>query len=527
MADNRLLDRRAMLSRREFLELSGAAGAAAMLPTDFSRAQGTGDSPKKGGILRVAHTNNPSSLDPSTGRGGSEHTILWGIFDTLVRFEPKTLTAVPGLARSWSYPDPQSLVLDLETDVLFHDGTPFDATAVKANFDRMLSNPRSTVKADIESLASVEVINAARVVLHLKFPDSAMPLILSDRAGMMASPEAFNKFGPDFDRHPVGSGPWQFVSWEDGNKASIRRNEKYWREGRPYLDGIDFRMIVDTNAGLRSVLAGENDVVYRVAAHQIPVAKRATNLEIVIGPTMWVEMVYFNYAHPPINDLRVRQAINHAIDRNAYARAILGETGEVATGLLPKSHWAYAESVADRYPYSYDPEKAKRLLAEAGFPDGCELVSLSYSDQARMRQSDIITQMLGQVGIKLRQDNGLMATINARWQSGEGDFHLSSFTGRPDPTLSYASIFSKDGVFNPAHIEPSSELVDAIRRSRASTDISERKAAFEDVQRIERANALFVPLGFEPEILVHNTRVKGYVGNLIGKPRFDDVYLTS
>jgi peptide/nickel transport system permease protein/peptide/nickel transport system substrate-binding protein len=286
-------------------------------------------------------------------------------------------------------------------------------------------------------------------------------------------------------------------------------------------------MIVDSNAGLRSVLAGENDVVYRVAAHQIPVAKRSANLEIVVGPTMWVEMVYFNYAHPPMNDLRVRQAINHAIDRNAFTRTILGEIGEVATGLLPQGHWAYAKSVADHYPYPYDPEKAKRLLAEAGFPNGCELVSLSYSDQARMRQSDIIVQMLGQVGIKLRQDNGLMATINARWQSGEGDFHLSSFTGRPDPTLSYASIFSKDGIFNPSHIELSSELADAIRRSRASTDLAERKAAFEDVQRIERANALFVPLGFLPEVLVHNTRVKGYVGNLIGKPRFDDVYLTS
>jgi ABC-type transport system substrate-binding protein len=527
MPDNRSRERRTTPSRRTFLELSGAAGAAALLPTNFSRAEGEAEAPKRGGILRVAHTNNPSSLDPSTGRGGSEHTILWGIYDTLIRFEPKTLTAIPGLARSWSYPDRQSLVLDLETNVLFHDGTAFDAAAVKANFDRMLSNPRATVKADIESLASVEVVNPARVVLHLKYPDSAMPLILSDRAGMMASPEAFNKFGPDFDRHPVGTGAWQFVSWEDGNKASIRRNEKYWREGRPYLDGIDFRMIVDSNAGLRSVLAGENDVVYRVAAHQIPVAKRSANLEIVVGPTMWVEMVYFNYAHPPMNDLRVRQAINHAIDRNAFTRTILGEIGEVATGLLPQGHWAYAKSVADHYPYPYDPEKAKRLLAEAGFPNGCELVSLSYSDQARMRQSDIIVQMLGQVGIKLRQDNGLMATINARWQSGEGDFHLSSFTGRPDPTLSYASIFSKDGIFNPSHIELSSELADAIRRSRASTDLAERKAAFEDVQRIERANALFVPLGFLPEVLVHNTRVKGYVGNLIGKPRFDDVYLTS
>ena len=136
-------------------------------------------------------------------------------------------------------------------------------------------------------------------------------------------------------------------------------------------------------------------------------------------------------------------------------------------------------------------------------------------------------QMLASVGIKLRQENGLMATINARWQSGEGDFHLSSFTGRPDPTLSYASVFSKDGVFNPARIDASPELAEAIKRSRASTDTAKRKAAFENVQRIERENALFVPLGFEPEILVHNTKVRGYVGNLIGKPRFDDVYLAS
>jgi len=178
MATDQRFERQSAISRRAFLKSSAAAGAVSAVPAAAWAAEDSG-SPRKGGILRVAHTNNPSSLDPTTGRGGSEHTILWGIFDTLIGFEPKTVTAVPGLARAWNYPDPQTLVLDLETGVVFHDGTTFDGAAVKANFDRMLSNPRSTVKADIDSLASVEVVNPARVALHLKYPDSAMPLILS------------------------------------------------------------------------------------------------------------------------------------------------------------------------------------------------------------------------------------------------------------------------------------------------------------------------------------------------------------
>src|SRR5205807_1042547 len=109
--------------------------------------------PRPGGILRVAHYSNPSSLDPITGRGGSEQIVLWTIFDTLIRFEPETLMPAPGLARAWSYLDPKTLVLDLEPGVMFHDGTPCDAAAVKANFDRMLENPRSTIKADIASIA--------------------------------------------------------------------------------------------------------------------------------------------------------------------------------------------------------------------------------------------------------------------------------------------------------------------------------------------------------------------------------------
>ena len=218
---------RGMLTRRALLA-APAILATASLDSRPARADAA---PKRGGILRPEIYANPSSLDPMTGRAGSDHIALYPIFDRLVDWEPDTFRPRPGLAESWHFPDPRSLVLHLRQGVVFHDGTPMDAAAVKANLDRMLTHPRSNLRGDLESVASVEVIDPGHVLLKLKYPDTALPLILSDRAGMMASPASFAN-GADIDRRPVGAGPMQFVRWDDGDKIVMRRNPRcYWRGG--------------------------------------------------------------------------------------------------------------------------------------------------------------------------------------------------------------------------------------------------------------------------------------------------------
>ena len=250
--------------------ISGALAGTALGGNAF--AQGT---PKRGGILRISAPANPSSLDPATGGAGSDHAFLFTMYDTLTEWDFETLKPKPGLAESWSFTDPTTLVLNIRSGVTFHDGTPLDAEAVKFNLERNKSDPKSNIKADLASMASAEVTGPMQVTLKLNTPDAALPGILSDRAGMMVSPTALKASSAgNVARTPVGAGAYAFVSWADGEKIVVKRNEKYWKPNRPYPDGIEFSIIPELTTGSRSVTAGQNDLMYQLPPRQKAIMDR-------------------------------------------------------------------------------------------------------------------------------------------------------------------------------------------------------------------------------------------------------------
>ncbi|MGN6286727.1 MAG: ABC transporter substrate-binding protein [Afipia sp.] len=508
---------RGTLSRRDLLALAG--GVALSSTTGMSAfAQAAA---KKGGVLRLAAPANPSSLDPTTGGAGSDHTILWTMYDTLVEWDYDTLKPKPGIAK-WSYPNPKTMILDISKDIKFHDGTPLDAEAVKFNLDRNRSDQRSNIKADLTSVESVEVTGPLQVTLKLKNPDTALPAILSDRAGMMVSPTNIKALGNDTNRKPVGAGPWKFVSWADNQSIVLTRNEHYWKPGRPYLDGIEFSIIPELATGLRSVVAGENDMAFSLPARLKPVIDRAKNLETVTGPTLYCVQLYFNYGRAPLNNVKVRQAINFAVDRNAFVKATMNGLGEPATMTLPSTHWAYDKSVSTLYPHN--PDKARKLLAEAGFKDGIDLTIGGYMDQDSVRRSEVLQAQLGQAGIRLKFTRGTIAEISAQFFATEKKFDvlLSAWTGRPDPSMTYALGFDKGAYYN-ASREADPELVKLIQQSRESEDLKERAAVFAKIQRFTMENALSAPLAFQYELDALAKKVKGYKPNLLGKPKYENI----
>ena len=507
------------LNRRDLLALAGGAALASTTGMSaFAQAAA-----KKGGVLRLAAPANPSSLDPTTGGAGSDHTILWTMYDTLVEWDYDTLKPKPGIAK-WSYSDPKTMVLDISKDIKFHDGTPLDAEAVKFNLDRNRSDKRSNIKADLTSVESVEVTGPLQVTLKLKNPDTALPAILSDRAGMMVSPTNIKALGDDTNRKPVGAGPWKFVSWADNQSIVLTRNEHYWKPGRPYLDGIEFAIIPELATGLRSVIAGENDMAFSLPARLKPVIDRAKNIDTVTGPTLYCVQLYFNYGRAPLDNVKVRQAINYAVDRNAFVKATMNGLGEPATMTLPSTHWAYDKSVSTLYPH--DPDKARKLLAEAGFKDGIDLTIGGYTDQDSVRRSEVLQAQLGQAGIRLKFTRGTIAEISAQFFATEKKFDvlLSAWTGRPDPSMTYALGFDKGAYYN-ASREADPELVKLIQQSRESEDLKERAAVFAKIQKFTMGNALSAPLAFQYELDALATKVKGYKPNLLGKPKYENISL--
>ena len=504
-----------LLDRRGFMAL--AAGTIA-LPGVAAAA------PTKGGILRVAAPTNPTTMDPATGNGGSDHPFLYTVFDTLIAWDYTTLEPKPGLALKWSYPSPETFVLDLRPGVVFHDGTPCDAEAVAFNIERGRTAPESNIKTELATITKVAVTGPLQVTLTLSQPDTALPLILSDRPGMMCSPTAVKALGKEHDRKPVGAGPWKFVRWDDGEKIVVTRHEKYWDPERPYLDGIELSVITEVNTGLRSVVAGQNDYVYFLSPQQKAVIDRAKNLTAAMGPTLYCVQMYIHFGRKPFDDQRVRLAANLAIDREEFNKATMNGLSEPAYLSLPKSHWAHDPEIAKLN--AYDPDRARKLLAEAGYPNGLDINIAVYSDQRSQQRLEVIIEQFRKVGFRVTSFAGTIAQqTNAFFTEKKGDLYLSAWTGRPEPSQTYALMFAAGAFYNASRIEAVPEIGPAILETRKYQDIPARKQAFSRLQKIVTENALVIPLLFQYEMDAYTQKVKGYQPNLLGKPKFEHVWL--
>lgn len=513
----------AAIRRRTLLGyLSGAIGAGAL-----SAATGVIAANQPGAVLNVGADANPSSLDPATGGAGSDHVFLFPIYDTLVTWTYESLEARPGLAKSWKFTDPKTLVLELREGVVFHDGALFNAEAVKVNLDRSRSAEFSNIRADLGSVDQVTVDGEHVVTLHLKEADTALPLILSDRAGMMVSPKALAANGNRVDRHPVGAGFMQFVKWDDGSQVVLTANPQYYERAGSNLGGITLKIMTDSATRLRSVQSGQAALAYALNGRQLPLLKKMPKLRAVTGPTLYCYQLYLNLSRKTLADKRVRQALNLAVDRETFVKGALAGAGEAAYMNLPINHWAYDPKTAELYKTS-NPDRAKALLKEAGYPDGVTYQIAGYNDQSSVQMQEIIQHQLNSAGIHARFVTGTIAEMSAAYFArGEHDMLLSAWTGRPDPSLTYSLMYPKASYFNAGHVAPPEAFTQGLQASRSTDDIEGRKKALAQVQYAVMSDALVVPLAFREGIVATSDKVENFKPDLLGKPKFEHVSLQS
>jgi peptide/nickel transport system substrate-binding protein/glutathione transport system substrate-binding protein len=510
------------LDRRDLLKGTAAAAGALLMP-GIAAAQ----TPRKGGTLRISMPYNPASVDPMTGRNLPDFNVLYAVFDALIDFDPKTLELKPGLAKAWKFTDNKTLVLDLMTGVKFHDGTDFNADAVKFNLERYKTDPRSNVKADLGAVEKIEITGPDQVTLRLSKPNAGLPAILTNRIGCMVSPKSVQDKGPNanVDRSPVGTGPFKFVDWQDNASFKLVRNDNYWKAGLPYLDGIDIRIINELNTAVRTGVAGEADVVLNMQAAQKAIADRSTNVKVSVGPSLTFYGIFLNYARPPFDDVRIRQALNYAINRDEINRVIALGLGQPSSTILPKEHWANDPATANFY--THDIDKAKKLLAEAGHPNGIDIDAFGWPDQTAMQRQELIISQLAKSGIRVKLTPiGPGPAMQAFMIEKKGAMLISPTGGYPDPTQQYELQFSKDALRNAGKIELPGyrELADATMEA---TDQTARKAAFAKLQKFVIDNALQVPQFISPNILIYSPKVQNLQDNLPGTPKFHEVWLAA
>jgi len=352
-------------------------------------------------VLRVGIGIDVDTLDPA---GQTTTTI-----SNIVQFYAEPLfmideggKIVPLLAESYEVsPDAKVYTVKLRKGIYFHDGTPFNATAVKFTFERLL-DPKVKVPARGNFLVidKVEVVDEYTVRFELKYPFAPFLTVLSTTQSCIISPKAAKELGDKISVTPydIGTGPFKFKEWVKGDRVVLIKNERYWN-GTPYFDEVVFKVVPDHQTREAMLLAGDLDIIIQPPATDVEMLKRRGDLKVVELPSTRVMGIWINTQKGPLKDVRVRQALNYAVDKEAIIKNVLFGLGVARESPIP----SFTLGFKKLGPYPYDPEKARKLLAEAGYPNGFEVTLITPSGRYLFDKqiAEAVAQYLRDVGIKV------------------------------------------------------------------------------------------------------------------------------
>ena len=359
--------------------------------------------------LVVDLVNEPSTLDPHRQGNPDSYYVYRNIYDNLVTRNTAG-EIVPQIATSWTIVDDTTVEFKIRTDVKFHDGSPLSADDVVFSIKR-ITDPefKSPQLGQFNSIVDATATAPDTVVVKTGKP---YPPLLAQLVKLSIVSKAYaEKVGDEqLNLAPMGSGPYKFVSWQKGVKVELAANADYWR-GTPPFATAEFRAVKDAATRIADLRTGKADLIVSLNSDNAAELKSASNLEVLSAPTERVAYLMMNAQYGPLSDVKVRRAVAYALDRQLIIDALLGGYSKIINVLLTPAHFGYVEDGVKTYPY--DPDKARALLTEAGYPDGVtvELVTAPVFDQ---RIVQAIQQQLSKVGITVDIAMGDMSTFLKR-----------------------------------------------------------------------------------------------------------------
>ena len=478
-----------------------------------------------GGTLIFGRGGDSIGLDPGHEMDGESFKVCDNIYDTLVQYKTENTELEPGLAEAWeSSEDGLTWTFHLRRGVTFHDGTPFNAEAVRFSLNRQHepTHPYHNVGGAYgywietglaELVDKISAPDEFTVEIRIKKPYAPFIYTMAMTAFAIVSPTAAQKWGDDFTNHPVGTGPFKFVRWDRNDKIVLAANETYWN-GRPRLDRLIFRAIPDNAVRFIKLQNGSLHAIQFPNPDDLAQIRDDDSLELIAKPGMSVGYLAMNMDKPPFGNHKVRLAINHAINKSAIIEHLYQGTGIPAKNPIPPTLWGYDDTIED---YDYNPEKAKQLLVEAGYPDGFETtlwalpVPRPYIPDGRAL-AEVLQSDLRRIGITAKIVTFDWGTYLEKTKHGEHDMALLGWFadfGDPDNFLYY--LLSKTAAQKPAGniaFYRSDEMQAVLDKARATTNREERVALYQQAQAIFHRDVPWVPIAHAQQILVINKKVK-------------------
>src|SRR5436309_7171073 len=475
------------------------------------------------GTLVVGLVAEPVNLDPPQVTDLNSNRVGRRIVETLVTFPEESTQIVPGLAESWTISkDGLQYTFKLRRGITFHDGTPLNAEAVKFSIERQINPNHPAYKLGkypfanyfFGNVKAVEVVDPSTVEFVLKEPRASFLAILTAGAASIVSPTAVKKLGVDYALRPVGTGPFRYVAWDRGQRVVLERNAQYWKSPVK-VERVIYRPIVEDQARLTELLTGALDLI--VGTPPDFVAQLENNPKVTLLKQVGAHLWYLgiNNQKKPFDDKRVRQALNYAVNKEAIVRDVLKGTGSMSAGPVLPGTWG---ADAGLKPYPYDPERARKLLADAGYPGGFTTsmwVPESGSGmQSPIAMSTVIQSNLKAVGVTVNLQTMEWGAYLAKLRTKEQDlFALSWMAGNEDPDMvMYPLLHSSQwtpGGPNRA-LYKNEKYDELLHQARLTTDQKKRAELYREAQRILVDDAPRVFVDHEIHAAAHAKRVQGF-----------------
>ena len=498
----------ARIDRRQVL--AGLAGAAA-LPGALQAQTAT---PKTGGLLKISHSTRIAQLNVPQLSGPSEYLAVDMIYSGLTRLDPN-MTPQPELAISWTAaPDAKAFTFRLRPGVTFHDGSPFTAADVVATFKAILDPAtKSPARSVLDMIADIAAVDPGTVLFTLNVPYADFPVSVAHANARIVSAAALARPLTELDTRANGTGPFKIDSFDSARMLRLVKHPGYYRPGQPYLDAIEMYLFPDLAAETQNFLSGAMDVMLDVQQadfKRIAAARGVTALRVPSGRFVNIVM---RQDSKPFDDVRVRNALAHAVDRSMLVDLVLDGLGRPAADNCISPGYRF---LADSPIPPYDPPRARRLLAEAGYPQGIKIPLICSNRPAIRSQVGVaVKQMAAPAGFDIDVQTIPHDTYLANvWR--KGNFYIGFWGMQPTEDAAFTLLFTTDAAF--ADTAWNNKEFDAlVARGRSSVDEAERRGIYAQAQALMiRDRPSIIPF-FQDVLTASRNVVKGWTAHPLSR----------